>query len=192
MTVVVNGRLNIPNVVCVAADGGGGTVAGAQPGQVIYYTDSKIWKIVKDDLSLADYVLPFGASIDIGDVTLLAGTAAIGTVSQTPVLCSTSDVHAPAVNTNAVISYSGDPSQRHVISGIAWSYTGGTPVGGSLQITDGGAVVFIVDIDKSGPGGYEFPRPKMGMATNSAMVITLAAAGAGITGKLSIENHWLV
>jgi hypothetical protein len=214
----------------------------------IYYSDLKAWKIVKNDLTLADYVLPFGASVDIGDVTLLAstaiigtvgidqtttgttngvsivngvasgtsgvpaadvitvqgisggtglpvtllvGTAAIGTVSQTPVACAAVDVHAPAVNTAAVVTYAGDATKKHAITGIAWSYAGGTPVGGNLQITDGGAVVFTVDIDKSGPGSYEFPRPKIGMASNSAMVVTLAAGGAGVTGKLSIENHWL-
>jgi hypothetical protein len=249
MAISFRGNMNIPNIVCLSSDVSAGIIAGSQPGMTIYYSDLKAWKIVKNDLTLADYVLPFGASVDIGDVTLLAstaiigtvgidqtttgttngvsivngvasgtsgvpaadvitvqgisggtglpasllaGTAAIGTVSQTPVACAAVDVHAPAVNTAAVVTYAGDPAQKHVISGIAWSYTGGTPVGGSLQITDGGAVVFIVDIDKSGPGGYEFPRPKMGMATNSAMVITLAAAGAGITGKVSIENHWLV
>ena len=190
MAITYTGRLNIPNVVALSSDVSAGIILGAQPGMVIYYSDTKAWKIVKNDLSLADYVLPFSASVDIGDVTLLPGTAAIGTVSQTPVACSTVDVHAPAVNTAAVVTYAGDATKKHAITGIAWSYAGGTPVGGNLQITDGGAVVFTVDIDKSGPGGYEFPRPKMGMAINSAMVITLAAGGAGVTGKVSIENHW--
>ena len=252
--IVFNGRLNTPCYEALSSDLVGGILPGVvNPGLTIYFSDTKTWKIVKDGTgALNDYVLPFGASVDIGDVTLLPGTALIGKVgidqttpgttnlvvadtelpaasaldgtigkglsapvvgaavlhsdgtnliqvsqltplpvSQTRVACTTVDVSAPAVNTAAVVTYTGDATKKHVITGIAWSYAGGTPVGGNLQITDGGAVVFTVDIDKSGPGGYEFPRPKIGMATNSAMVITLAAGGAGVTGKISIENHWL-
>ncbi len=113
-------------------------------------------------------------------------------VSQTRVVCTAADVNAPAVNTAAVVTYAADATKKHVITGVAWSYAGGTPVGGNLKIEDVvGTVIFTVDIDKSGPGGYEFPRPKIGAAANTAMVVTLAAGGAGVTGKVSVENHWL-
>ena len=113
-------------------------------------------------------------------------------VSQTRVVCAAADVHAPAVNTAAIVTYAADATKKHVITGVAWSYAGGTPIGGNLKIEDvSGNTVFSVDIDKSGPGGYEFPRPKIGTAANTAMIITLAAGGAGITGKVSVENHWL-
>ena len=78
MTIVHVGPMNIPNYICLSSDVADGKVAGTQPGKVIYYSDTKAWKIVKDDLSLADYVLPFDASVDLGDVTLLASTAEIG------------------------------------------------------------------------------------------------------------------
>ena len=113
-------------------------------------------------------------------------------VSLTRVVCTAADVNAPAVNTAAVVTYAADATKKHVITGVAWSYAGGTPVGGNLKIEDVvGTVIFTVDIDKSGPGGYEFPRSKIGAAANTAMVVTLAAGGAGVTGKVSVENHWL-
>ena len=126
----------------------------------------------------------------------LGGTAISQTnplpVSQTRVVCAIADVHAPAANTAAIVTYAADATKKHVITGVAWSYAGGTPVGGNLKIEDVvGTVIFTVDIDKSGPGGFEFPRPKIGAAANTAMVVTLAAGGAGVTGKVSVENHWL-
>jgi hypothetical protein len=145
---------------------------------------------VVSGLAVSDNGLPVAA-------LLLVGTAAVSQVnpvpvSQTRVVCAAADVHVPAVNTAAVVTYAADATKKHVITGVAWSYTGGTPVGGNLKIEDvSGTVVFSVDIDKSGPGSFEFPRPKIGAAVNTAMIITLAAGGAGVTGKISVENHFL-
>lgn len=112
-------------------------------------------------------------------------------VSQARVVCSSSDVNAPASNTPAVVTYTADATRKHVIAGIAWSYAGGIPASGNLIIQDNGTTVFNVDITDYGCGGYEFPRPKIGAAINTPMVVTLAAGGPGVTGKLSIENHWV-
>jgi hypothetical protein len=107
------------------------------------------------------------------------------------IACAAADVHAPAANTAAVVTYAAIAGLRHVVTGIAWSYVGGTPTGGNIKIEDvAGTVVFSLDIDKSGPGSFEFPIPKKSAAVNTAMIITLAAGGAGITGKISVENHW--
>ena len=111
-------------------------------------------------------------------------------VYQGAVDCAAADVHGPAVNTAAVVTYVASPGVQHVISGVAWSYNGGIPVGGSLVITDAGATVFTVDISEEGPGFFTFPRPKQNAIVNTAMVITLAAGGAGITGKVNILSHW--
>jgi len=105
--------------------------------------------------------------------------------------CAAADVHAPAANTAAVVTYAAVAGEKHVVTGIAWSYTGGTPTGGNLKIEDvSGTTVFTLDIDKSGPGSFEFPIPKKSAAANTAMIITLAAGGAGVTGKVSVVNHW--
>ncbi|MFZ2992514.1 MAG: hypothetical protein WA061_02250 [Microgenomates group bacterium] len=82
MAIVFTGRMNVPNYTALTTDLAGGILPGAQPGMVIFLSDNATWKIVQHDLSLATYALPVtlspSASIDIGDVTLLAGEAYIG------------------------------------------------------------------------------------------------------------------
>lgn len=106
--------------------------------------------------------------------------------------CSASDVNLPAANTAAVVTYAAVSGYRHCISGVAWSYSGGTPTGGNLLVEDiSGTTVFSIDITDQGAGFFIFPKPKISAAPGTALIITLAAGGAGITGKVSIPNHWL-
>jgi len=105
---------------------------------------------------------------------------------------ATADMNAPAVNTAAVVTYGAVAGQRHYITGVAWSYYGGIPTAGNLTITDAGATVFNIDINEEGPGFFTFPIAKRSAAVNTIMAITLTAAGAAVTGKLSILNHWAV
>lgn len=113
------------------------------------------------------------------------------TVAETPVVAAAGDVHEPAVNTAAIVTYGATADVNHVITGVAWSYHGGIPANGNLLVEDvAGTTVFSVDIHEEGPGGYIFPKPKKAAAANTAMIITLAAGGAGITGKVSVLNHW--
>jgi hypothetical protein len=110
-------------------------------------------------------------------------------MATAPVDCSSSDVHEPAANTAAVVTYAAAASTKHVIFGVAWSYDA-DPTGGSLTITDAGSDVFKVDITSKGPGVFKFPRPKRSAAANTAMVVTLAAGGADVSGVVSVLNHW--
>jgi len=112
-------------------------------------------------------------------------------IHEAPVAAAAADVHAPAANTAAIVTYSATAALKHCITGIVWSYVGGIPTGGNLKIEDvSGTTVFTMDIDEGGPGVIIFPKPKKSAAINTAMIITLAAGGAGITGKVSILNHW--
>lgn len=104
---------------------------------------------------------------------------------------TTADVHAPAANTAAVVTYAANATKRHILQSIAYSYVGGTPVGGNIKVQDGTDVVFTQDIATGGSGVIEFPVPKHG-SMNKAMVITLAAGGSGVTGKVSVLLHRLV
>ena len=121
-----------------------------------------------------------------------ASQAVTGTVTANPTsrAASTSDKHEPASNTAAIVTYSaGGGGVSHVITGVAWSYDG-APTGGSLKVEDGsGNTVFIVSVTAAGPGFIPFPVPKKGTA-NTAMIITLAAGGSGVTGKVQALNHW--
>ncbi len=100
------------------------------------------------------------------------------------------DVHEPAANTAAVVTYAAVAGKRHAITGVYWSYDG-APTGGNLIIEDGsGTTVFSIDITAAGPGYIIFPLAKAG-SINTALIVTLAAAGASVTGKVSVMNHWI-
>lgn len=116
----------------------------------------------------------------------------LGTVTATAIARagSTAHVHAPAANTAATVSYSAAGGGiSHVIGGVAWSYNA-VPTSGNLKIEDGvGTTVFTADITNSGPGVIPFAPPLKG-AANTAMVVTLAAGGASVTGKVNVLGKW--
>lgn len=138
--------------------------------------------------------------VDPASLAALEGTTAAQGAPTTvanawPVLeasraAAAADVHEPASNTAAVVTYAaGGAGVYHVIGGVCWSYSG-VPTGGNLKITDDGATVFSIDIVAAGPGAIVLPRPKKNAVANKALVITLTAGGSGVTGKLSITSHW--
>jgi hypothetical protein len=106
-----------------------------------------------------------------------------------PVAGSASDVNAPSSNTAAVVTYAAAGANvAHCVGQITWSYNG-APTGGNLKVEDGsGNVIFSMDITAAGPGQATFSPPKKGTA-NTAMIVTLAAGGSGVSGKLS-NTHW--
>jgi len=134
--------------------------------------------------------LPSGAATSANQSTANTSLSSIASNTASKAV-STSDVHVPSSNTAAVLTFSAAGGGiSHALSGVAWSYSGGDPTGGNLKIEDGsGNVVFSVDITSQGPGFFPFPRPKKGTA-NTAMIITLAAGGSGVTGKVNALNHW--
>jgi hypothetical protein len=105
------------------------------------------------------------------------------------VVAAAADIHLPAAATAAVVSYAaGAAGVRHVVSGIAWSYSG-VPTAGNLKVEDGATTIFSIDIVSAGPGAIPFPAPRKGSAA-TAMTVTLTSGGTGITGKLNVLGHW--
>ena len=106
------------------------------------------------------------------------------------VAAAAADVHEPASNTAAIVTYAAVAGKRHVITGVYWSYDI-TPTAATLTIEDGsGTTIFVISISNPGPGYILFPMAKAG-SINTAMIITLTAGGASVTGKLSVMNHWV-
>ena len=132
------------------------------------------------------------APYTLADVILAANAGTIiGDVDEAPVAAASADVHEPNANTAAVVTYAASTGVKHVITGIAWSYAGGIPASGSLKVEDvSGTTVFVMGITEEGAGIITFPKPKKAAAANTAMIVTLAAGGSGVTGKLSCLNHW--
>lgn len=103
-------------------------------------------------------------------------------------LASTGDVHAPSANTAAVVTYTGVSGQSHGITGISWSYDD-DPTGGNLKVQVGSDVVFTTDITTKGAGVIYFTPNKTG-AEGEDLVITLAAGGPAVVGKVSVLGHF--
>lgn len=91
---------------------------------------------------------------------------------------------APAVNTAAVITFAAVAGQSHRLTFLVVSYNA-APTGGRLTVADG--ATNLVDMDVTAAGPLVVPLPPGGIkgSVNTAMTITLAAAGAAVSGKVS-------
>lgn len=88
----------------------------------------------------------------------------------------------------AVLTLPADPTHRHIVDSLAWSYSG-APTGGGITVADNGTIVFSMDIGISGAGQITF---KMGLPASTfgnAVTITLAAGGVTVVGKINVESH---
>lgn len=141
---------------------------------------------------LADLVAALGTAVDVeapGNGTVIAILKYLRTLLGIRADAAAADVSAPAADTAAVVTYNAVADAQHVISGIAWGYNA-VPTGGSLTVEDGaGTTVFSMPITADGAGFIPFDPPKRG-TINTALIITLAAGGASVTGTLSILGHW--
>lgn len=93
--------------------------------------------------------------------------------------------HTPAANTNAVATLAAISGGYNVIDQILFSYDA-TPAG-SITITDGTTTIVLSIVD-SGPGHVPF-TDKFAGALGAAVTVTLAAGGAGVTGKVAVQHH---
>lgn len=110
-------------------------------------------------------------------------------VRQKPIKAVVGNLNAPAVDTNAVVTLTAIADKGHVLQQVTYSYHGAAPTAGSLIVEDGlGTTVFDVDITNAGEASLEFNPPIKG-SKNTALVITLAAGGATVTGKVNVGHY---
>jgi hypothetical protein len=95
--------------------------------------------------------------------------------------------HAPAANTIAQVVFAGVANQRHVVYKVLWSYDD-FPTGGQITVSTGGEVLHQFDVFSAGPGWIPI---KVVGKLNQNLVVRLAAGGAAVTGKISVEKHWM-
>jgi hypothetical protein len=99
------------------------------------------------------------------------------------------DIHAPAANTAAVVTYAASAGKKHYLYGFTWSYSA-APTGGNLIIEDvSGTTVFTTDISAAGPGQLIFDPPIVSSVVNTAMIITLHAGTGTVVGKLACRHE---
>jgi len=110
-------------------------------------------------------------------------------VRNKPIKVAAGNFHAPAVNVAAVVTLTAIAAKGHVLQQIVYSYHGAAPTGGNLIVENGvGTTVFNIDITDAGEAFLELNPPIKG-SKNTALVVTLAAAGASCTGKLNLGHY---
>lgn len=93
--------------------------------------------------------------------------------------------HYPAANTAAVVNLAAS-GRKHRVKRIMWSYSDAPPAGTALTVEDGsGNVVRKIFITAPGPGVVSLDA--VNSAVSTAMIITLPAGGADISGTLDVE-----
>ena len=88
-----------------------------------------------------------------------------------------------AGNDVATVTLAATPGRIQYVHHVQWSYNP-APTGGRLTITVAGNTKFEVDILAGGPGGFGI---ELAGGVNEAIVITLAAGGGGVVGKLNVQ-----
>lgn len=89
-----------------------------------------------------------------------------------------------APNTPVVLTFPADPRTVHRLDEINWSYSA-DPTAGSITIADSSGTIWQLDVTSGGPGFLPFDPHALNAVPGSALIITLAAGGAGVVGKLN-------
>lgn len=95
--------------------------------------------------------------------------------------------YASGTNAAAAVTLAATPYRSHLLYGLDWSYSA-APTSGLLSVTDGGTVVFAQAVTASGPGFHRWDPPKA-FTRGNAVVVTLAAGGAGVEGRVSLAGR---
>jgi hypothetical protein len=107
---------------------------------------------------------------------------------ETRAIVQTKKHHPAGANTAAIATIAAVAGRMHVIEQVDYSYEGGAPTGGLLTIAFGGSDKWVQYITAEGtkeispPGGIY----NQAQTLNEAAVITLAAGGAAVTGKVNV------
>jgi hypothetical protein len=115
-------------------------------------------------------------------------TPDIGASALSPAqLPSTPNKATAAANTAVTVTLAAVAGESHRLTYLAYSYSA-SPTGGQITITDGGTTIFDLDVTSSWEVFESLPPGGIKCSTNSAVVLTLAAGGAGIVGKLNVGS----
>lgn len=89
-------------------------------------------------------------------------------------------------NASVSITLVGRAGMRHKVQQITWSYS--SAPAGSLSTTGFEGDELAFDITAGGPGGLALPPSAYG-AVGASVVVSLAAGGGGITGKINVFSE---
>ncbi len=101
---------------------------------------------------------------------------------------TTASLHEPAANTAAVVTLAAaGANKRRVVRTAGWSYSA-APTAGKVTISDAGTDVWAQDITGAGPA---IETLEYVGGVNTQIVVTLAAGGGTVVGKLNVLSYTL-
>lgn len=180
MSIEFTGRMNIPNYTCLTTDITAGVFSGttisgqtpiAEPGLVIFVTDSEEWLIVRADGIFVPYSLPVEVTASIGavgidqplddsiEISPIAGSKSIGSAGHPEAIvgvatyCVSVFVSPKSDNVGSV--YFGDADVKNdsvvhkeiVLAAGSAGLSIDAPLGYKLNLLD-----FYIDVDTNGDG----------------------------------------
>lgn len=90
-----------------------------------------------------------------------------------------------SANATAVVTLTADPNEFHALHSIQCSYSA-APTAATVTVAIDGTTVFSMHVVGT-ELVIDLPKPIYG-AKGDSMVITLAAGGSGIVGKLNVQT----
>lgn len=93
-----------------------------------------------------------------------------------------------SANTDCDLTFDGVENMRQVVWNVFWSYSA-EPTAGTIQFFSGGNAITPAFSIVS--GGVGWLRAKFVGIRNQNLMIRLGAAGAGVTGNIWVEQHWV-
>jgi hypothetical protein len=94
--------------------------------------------------------------------------------------------HAPADNTEAVITISAIPGGRIEIESVSFSFDEDPAAAAALTIeSPASTVLWKTFVTKGGPGHFDFSGSCIRGAVGQALVVRLAAGGSGVAGVVN-------
>lgn len=106
-----------------------------------------------------------------------------------PCAAGTWETDTSTANAAAVITIAAGADDFWVLDAIGFSYSAGSPAG-SITVAIGGTTLFTLNITGTTDQFLDFsncPIYKAARTKNEALVVTLAAGGASVIGKLNIR-----
>lgn len=129
-----------------------------------------------------------GIAIALPGAPASQGGALTGTVPvNLPV--STPASATAAVNTAVVITVTGVAGQAIRITHISFSYSA-APTGGNVSVVVNGVTILQLDIGAAAEFAVPLPDGGIECQLGQNAVITLAAAGAAVAGKLNVASFY--
>lgn len=85
------------------------------------------------------------------------------------------------------ITVTGQSERNVIVRQVAWSYSA-APTNGGVTITDGTTTYFDLHVTAGGPDAWIF-SPPLAMPEGLSAVVTLAAPGGAVVGKLFVNAY---